>query len=323
MENTLLTAGIACIMAAIVGGGLKAFGVEIPAIQSRVRQGALAALGLVLIVIARAPGLLGPSAPALPAATAIAAPATAAATAPVAQAAKPTSAGASGAQAAVTPIATDGTSIAVRTNGPGQVARMSFAGRAGQRVTVVERSIVGNPGPSTQPGCITTTTRLLAPDGREAASDNSCSMIPAVLLPTDGTYIIELSAPAPDTVDLSLALFDVPPDLEGVLQFGGPAVPVVTAAPGQRARLTFQGRAGQRFGLIQRNGTGSPGPSIAAGCLNETTRVLRSDGQEIATTSSCAALEPTRLPADGTYAVEVTMIDPSTADMTIELYEAP
>ena len=53
METTFTTAGVACIIAAVVGGGLKAFAIEIPLIQSRVRQLALAGLGVLLIVIGR------------------------------------------------------------------------------------------------------------------------------------------------------------------------------------------------------------------------------------------------------------------------------
>lgn len=50
METTLLTAGIACLMGAIVGGGLKAFSIELPILNSVGRQMALGALGLVLIL---------------------------------------------------------------------------------------------------------------------------------------------------------------------------------------------------------------------------------------------------------------------------------
>ena len=44
-----MVAGIACVMAAIVGGGLKAFGFEIPALESGARQAVLGILGLALI----------------------------------------------------------------------------------------------------------------------------------------------------------------------------------------------------------------------------------------------------------------------------------
>jgi hypothetical protein len=49
MKTTILTAGIACIIAAIVGGGLKAFNIEIPAFSSVKRQTLLACFGVVLI----------------------------------------------------------------------------------------------------------------------------------------------------------------------------------------------------------------------------------------------------------------------------------
>lgn len=52
MENTLLAAGIACILGAIVGGGLKAFSIEIPLLKTWPRQFFLGVFGLVLLVIA-------------------------------------------------------------------------------------------------------------------------------------------------------------------------------------------------------------------------------------------------------------------------------
>jgi len=52
METTLLTAGLACLIAAVIGGGLKAFNIEIPVLTTWPRQIALFALGLVLCFIA-------------------------------------------------------------------------------------------------------------------------------------------------------------------------------------------------------------------------------------------------------------------------------
>ena len=50
MHTTLLTTGLVCMIAAIVGGGLKAFVIEVPAFQSTRRQVALGLFGLVLFV---------------------------------------------------------------------------------------------------------------------------------------------------------------------------------------------------------------------------------------------------------------------------------
>ena len=49
METTLITAGIACIVAAIVGGGLKAFSIEIHVLESGRRQAALGVFGAILL----------------------------------------------------------------------------------------------------------------------------------------------------------------------------------------------------------------------------------------------------------------------------------
>lgn len=49
MVNTLLVVGLACVIAGIIGGGLKLAGVDIPHFESRIRQGMLGALGVVLI----------------------------------------------------------------------------------------------------------------------------------------------------------------------------------------------------------------------------------------------------------------------------------
>ncbi len=53
MDTTLLLLGIACIVAAIVGGGLKAVGFEFPPLKSLSRQIVLALLGLVLVFVSK------------------------------------------------------------------------------------------------------------------------------------------------------------------------------------------------------------------------------------------------------------------------------
>jgi hypothetical protein len=50
MDTTVLTTGLACIVAAIIGGGLKAFGLELPVLQSQRRQFLLAAFGFILLI---------------------------------------------------------------------------------------------------------------------------------------------------------------------------------------------------------------------------------------------------------------------------------
>ena len=51
MANTLITTGIVLIAAAIVGGGIKAFKIEIQTITSLNRQLMLGGLGLTLVIV--------------------------------------------------------------------------------------------------------------------------------------------------------------------------------------------------------------------------------------------------------------------------------
>ena len=58
MDNIFLGTGLACIIAAIVGGGLKAFGIEVPVFQSNPRQIALGVLGVALVVVGLNPNFV-------------------------------------------------------------------------------------------------------------------------------------------------------------------------------------------------------------------------------------------------------------------------
>jgi hypothetical protein len=51
MQTTLLIFGLVCLISAVIGGGLKALGIEIPVVGSVLRQLALFFLGLILVGI--------------------------------------------------------------------------------------------------------------------------------------------------------------------------------------------------------------------------------------------------------------------------------
>ena len=55
MENSLLGAGVACVIAANVGGGLKAFGLEMPLVNSIRRQVLLGIFGVTLVIFSMVP----------------------------------------------------------------------------------------------------------------------------------------------------------------------------------------------------------------------------------------------------------------------------
>jgi hypothetical protein len=52
MNTVLLSAGAACVIAAVVGGGLKAFNIEVPVVSSLLRQALLFVVGAAFLVSA-------------------------------------------------------------------------------------------------------------------------------------------------------------------------------------------------------------------------------------------------------------------------------
>jgi len=52
VNAVLLSAGVACVIAAVVGGGLKAFGIDVPVITSLKRQSVLFVVGILFLVSA-------------------------------------------------------------------------------------------------------------------------------------------------------------------------------------------------------------------------------------------------------------------------------
>ena len=62
MQTTFLDVGLACVVTAVIGGGLKAFGLDFPLIASMKRQLLLGGLGTILIVMAMASSALSTNA---------------------------------------------------------------------------------------------------------------------------------------------------------------------------------------------------------------------------------------------------------------------
>jgi len=72
--DKVLIAGIVCVIAAIVGGGLKAFGIEMPILKNRSRQLSLGAFGIALLGIGLILGLSNPGTEAKPSVVGVPAP---------------------------------------------------------------------------------------------------------------------------------------------------------------------------------------------------------------------------------------------------------
>ena len=214
-------------------------------------------------------------------------------------------------------ITIDGPSVPVILTRPGQDARLTFEGTAGQRLGlgvgevsfgtgagVVEVSIL-------RPNGITLASKLVFSKGRSIHTDP---------LPDTGTYTIVIDPKEAKTVSLTLTLSE---PLTGTLTIGGPSLPV-TLRPGQEARLTFEGTAGQRasLGVTEVNfGTGD----------NVLISILKPDETALVSTTvvhtSGGDLDMNPLPETGTYTIVVdpegSSFDPgaTTASLTLILSE--
>jgi hypothetical protein len=102
--------------------------------------------------------------------------------------------------------------------------------------------------------------------------------------------------------NVTVTLFDVPPDVTASTTIGGPAVTITTEQPGQNGSVSFTGREGERVSVRV---TGSTMSRV-------TIRMQSMDGRTIlaSTTSSDASLtlQTVTLPSAGTY---VVLIDPA------------
>ncbi len=201
------------------------------------------------------------------------------------------------------PIAINGASVALSVTRPAQRTPLTFSGTAGQRLTVAYTA-------ATVGARIT----ALNPDGTTLVASGAFGTPSAALdlpvLPTTGSYTIFID---PNAVTGSMTV-TVSEEVAGSITIGGAAVPVSIARPGQRARLTFSGTAGQRLDL------GLTGTTITSG----TTSILNPDGSTLASVAfgtSNAAVDTPPLPVTGSYAVLVDPGSTYTGTITLTLSE--
>src|SRR5215213_1846420 len=199
-----------------------------------------------------------------------------------------------------------GPTVPVTIDTPGQNARLTFVGSAGQRPSVH--------GTASLSGCWS--LGIFKADGTQLSNTFNCGgtiLIEPQALPEAGTYTVVVDPNGEATGSANVTLYDVT-DMTGSITAGGPSVNVSLTTPGQNARLTFDGTAGQR---VSANGV-----STFNGCW--TYGIYKPDGTQLASTFSCGSnifIDPQTLPVTGTYTL---FIDPSgvtTGPMTATLYD--
>jgi YD repeat-containing protein len=141
------------------------------------------------------------------------------------------------------PITPGGAAVNVTATTPGQNGRFTFNGTAGQRVSM---KVVNTSIPSSQ-------LSIVKPDGTTLWQ--SMEVVPGgspqtyfyepQTLPADGIYTVLIDPDLNNMGSMTVQLYDVPPNVTGMLTLNGSAAPVSITAPGQQAFLNFNGTAGQ------------------------------------------------------------------------------
>jgi hypothetical protein len=216
----------------------------------------------------------------------------------------------------ITGSITPETPVTVATTIPGQNALLSFSGTAGQRVSVelANSTYIDSSWDFS--------AYFVAPDGTQSLGGAilCCGQIGGLMevpyeqtLPTTGTYTLLIKPLGPQTGSISLLMhtfFDV----TGTIMLGSPSAVTITV-PGQDAKLSYSGTAGQAVNLHLTNST-SPG-CFQFGLLTAT-------GSQLGTSSVCGSNSGSTgvmtLPANGTYTVYVYSWDASsTGSVTVTL----
>jgi subtilisin family serine protease len=221
----------------------------------------------------------------------------------------------------VYPIVLGGDPVTVTTTAPEENARLASDGAAGQRISLKLTNVtIGTSSYSSAK------VSILNPDGSTLVAPTyfgtSGGFVDTKTLPVEGRYTILIDPQSSATGSVTLTLYDVPPDVSASISAGGPDVTVAAEVPGQNARLTFAGAAGQRISLKLSNVTiGTSGFSSAK------VSILNPGGSTLVAPTYFGTgggfVDAKTLPVAGTY---VILIDPQSnavGEATLTLYDVP
>jgi hypothetical protein len=205
-------------------------------------------------------------------------------------------------------MAIDGAARALATTYQGQVARLTFSATSGQRLEFGGSGLsyaASNSG--------STDITLFRPDGTVNGSMNCYTLytgcdFTVTSLPVTGIYSLTIAPPPTATISGGTLSLSTP--LAGTFLIGDPAQTIAINRPGQTARYSFSGTAGQ---LLRLNWSGA----VTSGGATVNVSVLKPDGSALSSGSyangSSSGFDIASLPSSGTYTV---VIDPLFAATT-------
>jgi YD repeat-containing protein len=205
-------------------------------------------------------------------------------------------------------ITAGGAGVSVATTAPGQNASLTFSGTSGQQVSMSLSS-------GSYSSC---TLTLKGPTGtsvRVGSCGSTTSFVDTATLPTTGTHTIFIDPQGPATGGTTVQLNNAP-DVTGTITAGGSSVTATTTVPGQDARITFSGTAGQNVSLVVTNWTNPGGVNLVG-----------PDGTTLAsaniTGTQTGFIDVQTLPTTGTYTLWVQHDFTFTGSTTLQLYSVP
>jgi subtilisin family serine protease len=211
------------------------------------------------------------------------------------------------AAATITP---GGAAVTLTTGTPGQNASASFAGVAGRRISLTLTSSTYSQFKAS----------ILNPDGSTLVSAQafagSGGFIDTKTLPSNGTYTIAIEPLGATTGQVTLTLYDVPPDAAATITAGGAGVTLTTGTPGQNASATFAGVAGRSISL-----------ALTAGSYSQMkVSILNPDGTALVSPQvfgGSGFIDTKTLPSSGSYTIVVDPGGSATGHVTLALYDVP
>ena len=210
----------------------------------------------------------------------------------------------------VSNISAGGSGITVTTTTPGQNAWLPFSGTSSQRVSLKINGVT----------MTSTNVSVFKPDGSTLFGpsfvNNNGTFVEPMSLTASGTYKVLVDPTTTNIGNMTLTLYDVPPDVSGTITPGTPLALTVTT-PGQNAKPTFTGTTGQRISL---NMSGVTIP-------DSTVSILKPDGSVLTgyahLNTSGAYIDTQTLPVDGAYSVLVDPSTTNTGNVTLTLNSVP
>jgi hypothetical protein len=190
---------------------------------------------------------------------------------------------------------------------PGQNASFTFDGTTGQQLSIAVTGVTTTPG-------VHTNVYIYKPDGSLLASDLILSsmtqaVFDAITLPTSGTYRVFVDPQGYCTGSLNLAVYNAPNVIDTIAL--GESKTITVPVIGQKARVSYNGTAGQTIGVNLTNPTASIKVSV-----------LKPDGSPfIGATNAPNFFPMSNLPATGAYTFVVDPQGSATGSVTLSLYE--